>query len=74
MTDERVLHREIFFWRDLLARVAADLEREASREGESSRGRWLASRATRIRKRLHEGVPDEFVVSSNRPAGTRPSS
>ena len=54
-------HREIAYWRQLLERVATDLESAAAREADPKRRDWLAARAMRIRQRLHEGVPDSFT-------------
>ncbi len=53
-------HREIAYWRDLLERIAADLESAAGGENDVARKSWLEARAMRIRQRLHEGVPESF--------------
>jgi hypothetical protein len=64
-------NREITYWRELLTRVAQDLETTAGTEPDPKRQRWLAARAMRIRQRLHEGVPEGFEISQpNRPAST----
>jgi hypothetical protein len=52
--------REATYWRDLLTRIAEDLEHAAGVEREPRRRSWLSSRAMRIRQRLHEGVPSAF--------------
>lgn len=67
MPDERALYREILYWRDLLSRVAADLELKAGTEMDAGRARWAATRAMRIRRRLYEGMPPTFDPSPNRP-------
>jgi hypothetical protein len=43
MADERALYREVLYWRELLARVAADLEAKAGRE-RTPRGRIAVAR------------------------------
>lgn len=53
-------HREVVYWRDLLTRIAEDLEHAAGLESEQRRRSWFVSRAMRIRQRLHEGVPATF--------------
>jgi hypothetical protein len=60
MTTDKELYREVLYWRELLTRVAEELESKAATETDPTRKRWLAARAMRIRRRLHEGVPDEF--------------
>jgi hypothetical protein len=67
MSDERVLYREVLYWRELLSRVAADLELVASKETDAERARWARARAMRIRKRLFDGMPADYDVSPNRP-------
>lgn len=67
MSDERALYREILYWRDLLSRVAADLELKAGTETDAGRARWAGTRAMRIRRRLYEGMPATFDPSPNRP-------
>ena len=52
--------REVAFWRDLLTRIAEDLEHAAGVERKPRRRSWFSSRAMRIRQRLHEGVPTSF--------------
>ena len=63
MSTEKELHREVFYWRQLLERVAGELERIASREPDPERRKVLSARAMRIRKRLHEGTPADFDLS-----------
>ena len=67
MSDGRALYREILYWRDLLSRVAADLELKAGTETDPARARWAGARAMRIRRRLYEGMPSTFDPSPNRP-------
>jgi hypothetical protein len=68
MSIERDVYREVIFWRQLLERVAADLEALAGHETAPERAKRLVARAMRIRRRLHEGVPDGFTTDPNRPA------
>jgi len=63
MDRERELHLEVLYWRQLLERVATDLESLAARESEARRRARLAARAMRIRRRLHEGMPDDFQLA-----------
>lgn len=63
----RSLYRETIYWRQLLERVAGDLEILAGNEPDPARGSRLAARAMRIRRRLHEGMPTDFDLSPNRP-------
>lgn len=58
MPDPR--DRDSAYWRELLTRIAEDLEHAADGEIDGKRRAWFASRAMRIRQRLHEGVPDAF--------------
>jgi len=58
MSMERELHREVLYWRQLLERVARNLEGIAGREPDPARSRLLAARAMRIRQRLHEMQAD----------------
>jgi len=67
MESERELYREVLYWRQLLERVAGDLEVLAASETDSHRAERLAARAQRIRQRLHEGMPPDFDLSPNRP-------
>jgi hypothetical protein len=62
-TDEE-LQREITYWRELLTRVAEDLEHAAESEADGKRKAWFSSRAMRIRQRLHEGLPENFTSDS----------
>lgn len=61
MSDHE-LRAEIAFWRDILTKVAQDLERTACSEKDAARKDWLERRAMRIRQRLHEGMPDGYVA------------
>ena len=67
METERALYRETLYWRQLLERVAGDLEVLAGSETDATRKRRLVARAMRIRQRLHEGMPGDFDLSPNRP-------
>ena len=62
MPDSR--DREMVYWRELLARVAEDLEHTAEAETDGKRKAWFSSRAMRIRQRLHDGVPEGFTPDS----------
>ena len=53
--DARKLYRENLWLRELLMKVAEDLEGQAGSDAEKRR-----RRAQRIRLRLHEGVPEEW--------------
>jgi hypothetical protein len=64
MSDSRILYREILYWRDLLSRVASDFELKAGTETDASRALWARTRATRIRRRLYEGMPTSYDPSS----------
>jgi len=59
------LRREIAFWRELLEKVARDLEHSACIEQDAERRAWLESRSMRIRRRLHEGMPDDYVADQH---------
>jgi hypothetical protein len=52
--------REIAYWRDLLKRIARDMA-AAREESDSSRQRWLESRASRVRERLLRGMPQDWT-------------
>jgi len=54
------LRREAAYWRDLLERIARDLEQAAKSENDPNRQRWFASRASRVRERLNRGMPEEW--------------
>jgi hypothetical protein len=58
------LWRENLWLRDILTRVAQDLERLANEAGRSSADcEVLARRALRVRKRLHDGPPEDWTVN-----------
>ena len=61
MTMLTRIRREAAYWRDLLKRIAADLENAARTEHDPTRQRWLASRAARVRERLNRGVPEDWI-------------
>jgi len=52
--------RESAYWRELLTRIAEDLEHATDAEVDGKRKAWFSSRAMRIRQRLHESVPEGF--------------
>lgn len=54
---EHELLRQVAFWKDLLARVANDIDGTAAREDDVKRRRWFQSRSRRIRELLAEPVP-----------------
>jgi hypothetical protein len=58
--------RENAYWRDLLRRIARDLEQAARVETDPQRQRWFVSRAARVRERLNRGVPDDWMQRSLR--------
>ncbi len=58
-TLSRRHYRENLWLRSLLTGVAQELERMAAR-GQGDR-RVLLGRAQRVRQRLHEGCPEEWV-------------
>ena len=60
---EKELHREVLYWRQLLDRVAGELEHIAGREPDPERRKVLSARAMRIRQGLHEGMPADFAPS-----------
>jgi hypothetical protein len=53
--------RESAYRRDLLTRIARDLEQAARTEIDPQRQRWFASRASRVRARLLHGVPEDWT-------------
>lgn len=65
--DPKTLYREILYWRSLLEKVAGDLELMAAKESDPRWKERLAGRGKRIRRRLHEGVPEGFTASPNSP-------
>lgn len=71
MAADNELYRETLYWRELLARVAEELESKAGGESDPTRKRWLSARAMRIWQRLHEGMPADFSAWLPR-AGTAP--
>jgi hypothetical protein len=56
----RALYRENLWLRELATAVAQELERIASMEGYTAHTNARLKRAMRIRRRLHEGVADEW--------------
>jgi hypothetical protein len=63
LTDDE-LQCEVVYWRDLLTRVAKDLERAAGSEADAKRKAWFTSRAMRIRQRLHDGMPEGWSAAT----------
>jgi hypothetical protein len=57
--------REAAYWRELLKRVARDMERSARAETDPQRQRWFVSRARRVRECLVRGVPDDWTEDSD---------
>jgi len=55
---------EANYWRELLTKIAEDLEHAAAAEVDGKRKSWFSSRAMRIRQRLHEGVPGGFTPAT----------
>jgi len=66
MSGDSVLYREILYWRQLLDRVAAELELKAGTAQDIAEAHWCGARAMRIRRRLNEGVPTSFQPSPKR--------
>ncbi len=56
----RTLHRENLWLRDLLTKVAQDLERISSVEEYASHTKPLLRRSQRIRRHLHRGAPSDW--------------
>lgn len=65
MAPDHQLLRQIAFWRDLLARVADDLDATATREDDARRRRWFETRSRRIRELLAEPVPPAWSVTTS---------
>jgi hypothetical protein len=65
VATEHELRRQIAFWRDLLARVADDIDATAAREGDVKRRRWFESRSKRIHELLAEPVPPGWSVATS---------
>lgn len=57
MATEHELLRQISFWRDILGRIADDIDTTAAHEDDVKRRRWFESRSRRIRELLAEPVP-----------------
>ena len=57
--------RAIAYWKDLLARVADDLDATAAREDDIKRRRWFDSRSRRIRELLAEPVPPAWSAMTS---------
>ena len=56
--------RESAYWRELLTRIAEDLEHATDAEVDGKRKAWFSSRAVPIRQRLHEGLPEGFTPTT----------
>lgn len=52
--------RESAYWRDLLRRIARDMDSAARVESDPRRQQWFTSRAARVRERLARGVPEDW--------------
>lgn len=57
MATEHEHLRAIAYWRDLLARVADDIDATGAREDDLKRKRWFESRSRRIKQLLAEPPP-----------------
>lgn len=57
--------RAIAYWRELLARVADDIDTTAAREDDVKRRTWCQSRSKRIRQLLAEPVPPGWSVATS---------
>jgi hypothetical protein len=53
--------REVAYWRDLLKRIARDMETAAREEADPGRQRSLETRASRVRERLLRGMPEDWT-------------
>lgn len=60
---ERALYREAQYLRELLTRVAQDLEHVAALTPEGEHRELLLRRAQRIRERVHQGPPDGWTAA-----------
>lgn len=65
VATEHELLREVAYWRDLLARVANDMERSSARDDDIKRRRWFETRSTRIRELLVERVPSGWSAMTS---------
>ncbi len=63
-TDHERL-REIAYWRDILAKIADDIDATAAREDDVKRRRWFDTRSRRIRELLAEPVPPGWSVATS---------
>lgn len=57
VATEHELLRQIAFWRDILAKVADDIDATIAREDDVKLRRWFETRSRRIRALLAEPVP-----------------
>lgn len=55
------VRREVAYYRDLLRRIAKDIEQAAKTETDTTRARWLTGRAKLIRERLLRGMPEDWT-------------
>ncbi len=67
MSDDRANYRDVLYWRELLDKVARELELKAGTETDPARARWCAERAMRIRRRLYEGTPSDYNAAPIHP-------
>lgn len=57
MATDHELQRQLAYWKDILARVAEDMDAIAARDVDPQVKRWFESRSRRIRELLGEPVP-----------------
>lgn len=62
---EHELLREIAYLRDLLGKVADDVEQSGTREDDPRRKRWFESRAKRINELVSQPVPANWSVATS---------
>lgn len=65
MATEHELLREIAYWREMLAKVADDIDATAAREEDARRRRLFESRPKRIEELLAEPVPPGWSVMTS---------
>ena len=56
--------REAAFYRELLKRIAKDLEQAAKGATDPQRRQWFEGRARRVRERLLRGMPEDWTEAS----------
>lgn len=65
MSREHELLREIAYLRDILCRVADDIDATAAREDDVKRRRWFTARSRRIRELLAEPIPPAWSAATS---------